>query len=82
MGKPPVRFRSILEAFRTAALVIVLGWAGVVALAYVITIPARSNLPRVESAMVTVVALTLLASWLIAWRTLAKRVILARAKGE
>ncbi|MCC6060795.1 MAG: hypothetical protein RRE21_04445 [Desulfurococcales archaeon] len=75
MSRPPLRFRVVLNAFRVASLIIVLGWAGVVAVAYIFSIPARNPLPRVESAMVTLLAVITLLAWLASWRTLAKAVI-------
>jgi cell division septal protein FtsQ len=45
MSRPPLRFRVVLNAFRVASLIIVLGWAGVVAVAYIFSIPARNPPP-------------------------------------
>ncbi len=81
MSKPPVRFKAILNAFRIASLILILGWAGVIAIAYIFSLPARSPLSKVESAMVTALALILLVAWLASWRTLAKAVITRGVRG-
>lgn len=80
MSKPPLRFRVVVEAFRVASLVIVIGWVGVVALAYILTIPAREPLPRVHSALLTILAIILFIAWLASWRALAKNLILGASK--
>ncbi|MDM7274877.1 MAG: hypothetical protein P3X22_001970 [Thermoprotei archaeon] len=81
-GKPPVRAREILAAAWQASIIIILGWAGIIGISYFITIPARSNLTKAESALVTVGGLILMTAWLIAWRTLAKTLIIRNIKSS
>ncbi len=80
--KPPVRVREILAAAWQASLIIILGWAGIIGISYFITIPARSSLTKAESALVTVGGLILIAAWLLAWRTLAKTLIIRNIKSS
>jgi protein-S-isoprenylcysteine O-methyltransferase Ste14 len=80
VSRPPLRLKAVLGALRVASLIIILGWAGVVAIAYIFSIPVRSPLPRVESAMVTVLAVVLMIAWLASWRALAKAVITRGAR--
>jgi len=75
MSRPPIRLKVVLNAFRIASLIIILGWAGVIAVSYIFSIPARNPLSKVESAMITLLALITLIAWLASWRTLAKSVI-------
>jgi len=77
-----MRLKAIAEALKTASLVIIIGWAGVVTIAYLSTIPARASLPRVESALVTILALTLFVAWLASWRALAKSLIIRRYRAQ
>jgi len=77
-----MRLKAIAEALKTASLVIIIGWAGVVAIAYLSTIPARASLPRVESTLVTILALTLFVAWLASWRALAKSLIIRRYRTQ
>jgi len=77
-----MRLKAIAEALKTASLVIIIGWAGVVAIAYLSTIPARASLSRVESALVTILALTLFVAWLASWRALAKGLIIRRYRTQ
>jgi len=77
-----MRLKAIAEALKTASLVIIMGWAGVVAIAYLFTIPARASLPRVESALITILALTLFVAWLASWRALAKSLIIRRYRTQ
>ncbi len=80
MSRPPLRLRAISKALRISFLIITLGWAGVIAIAYLFTIPVRNPLSKVESAMVTILALITLIAWLASWRTLAKAVIVRGAR--
>ncbi|MEM0365892.1 MAG: hypothetical protein QXR02_00295 [Acidilobaceae archaeon] len=85
MSKPPFKLRNIIKALQQPLLVMLMGYAGVVSIAYIVSIPASQRLPSTISALVTIAGLILAVVWLLAWRTLTKTLIvknLKRAESE
>ncbi|MEN2999115.1 MAG: hypothetical protein ABDH61_00830 [Acidilobaceae archaeon] len=67
----PFRPRALLAALRQPLLLLLVGWSGSVALAYLLTLPASQRLPLSWSALLTAASVVLAVLWLASWRALA-----------
>lgn len=72
---PPFRLRAIAEALRQPLLLIIIGWLGILSIAFLFSQIASPGRPAHLSAAITVAAAVAAIVWLLAWRALAKSIM-------